>query len=329
MNVDNTTLLEKARNCLRLEIAAIQSTSDHLDENFPAIIQAIANTLLAKKKIIFTGVGKNVHICQKLVGTFNSTGAPACFLDPMQALHGDLGLCAKDDLAFLMSNSGQTSELISLLPLIKRLEVKTVAITANVKSELATNSDYTLTYKVHQEACPLNLAPTASTTAALALGDALAMVYLEIRGFSREDFAKYHPGGNLGKALLMRVDEIMRSGDNFACLPEGSTVQEAIIAITRAKCGTIALTDPKTGKISGVFSDGDLRRCSLNNTDFLQHRICEYMTRDPKTIHLKALAVDVLKIFEKTQINALIVENDQGKPVGLIDGQDIPKLKIV
>lgn len=329
MSLDSAILLNKARNCLALEIEAIRATAESLDGSFVAVIQAIHDTVVNQRKLIFTGVGKNIPVCQKLVGTFNSTGVPACFLDPNQAWHGDLGLCSENDLLFLLSNSGQTEEMIKLVPLCKRMGVKMVAITAVSDSALTANTDFTLIFRSPQEACPLNLAPTASTTATLALGDALAMTYLELRGFTREDFAKLHPGGNLGKSLLLHVNEIMRTGERFACRPQTCSVHDAIIAISQAKCGIIALTDVETGRLSGVFSDGDFRRSALSGDDFLHQPVERYMSTHPKTVSPHALAVDVLKIFESSKINDLIVVDTGGKPVGMIDGQDLPKLKIV
>ncbi len=329
MSLDAETLLNKARNCLNLEIAAIGATRDNLDQSFIDVIEAIHDAILSGKKLILTGVGKNAPVCQKLVGTFCSTGVPACFLDPNQALHGDLGVCAEGDLVFILSNSGQSEEILSLFPTLKRLGVQTVAITAESTSDLAVNSDLVLTYRAEKEACPLNLAPTASTSAALALGDALAMVYIEVRGFDREDFARLHPAGSLGKSLLLRASEIMRCGQRFASLPKTVTVREAILATTKAKCGTIALTNPETGVLEGVFSDGDLRRCSLSGKDFLYLPVENFMSRNPKTVAMDSLAVDVLKIFETSKVNDLIVVDSEGKPAGLVDGQDLPKLKIL
>ncbi len=326
---DKSSLLDKARKCLELEIAAIQNTADNLDDSFVTIIEAIHNTVEVGKKLIFTGVGKNSPICQKLAGTFNSTGVQACYLDPVQALHGDLGICSKNDLAFLISNSGQTEELTRLLMPLKRLTVRTVAITSDAHSDLAKNCDHSLLFHFDKEACPLNLAPTASAAAALALGDAIAMTYLEVRGFTREDFAKLHPSGSLGKFLLLRVGEITRTGEKFATLPETCTVQEAIIEISKAKCGTIALTDTKSGKLKGVFSDGDFRRCALAGGDFMGQPVKKLMTTNPKTVGFNNLAVDALRFFEKYNINDLVVVDKNNKPVGIIDGQDLPKFRIV
>jgi arabinose-5-phosphate isomerase len=329
MTLSSEKILSSARNCLRLEQAAIEATSRKLDDSFVKTIHLIEKTILAGRKLVFTGVGKNVPICMKLAGTFNSTGVPTAFLDPNQALHGDLGLCQGGDLCLLISNSGETEDLLRLLPSLKRLEVQTVAITALADSSLSKFSDHLLLYHYEQEACPLNLAPTASTTAALAMGDALAMVYLEVRGFSKEDFARYHPAGSLGKALLLKVDEIMRTGDRFATAADSISVQEAILAITKARCGSIALVDSQSGALTGVFSDGDFRRAALSTADILTRPVSEFMTRNPKTISSGSLAGAALRIFEAVSIDDLVVVDAAGRPIGLIDGQDMPKLRIV
>lgn len=329
MTLSSKKILASARNCLQLEQAAIQYTSDKLDDSFVQVIRWIEETILGHNKIVLTGVGKNVPICLKLAGTFNSTGVPTSFLDPNQALHGDLGLCRKGDLCILFSNSGETEDLIRLIPSLKRLGLRTVAVTAVADSALARFCDHLLLYYYKNEACPLNLAPTASTTAALAIGDALAMVYLEIRGFSKEDFARYHPAGSLGKALLMKVEEIMRTGDRFAIAEDSITVQEAILTITKSRCGSIALTDPPTGELRGVFSDGDFRRASLETPDILKKKVAEFMTSNPKTVPYGSLAVVALRLFEKHNIDDLVVVDEKNRPLGLIDGQDMPRLRIV
>lgn len=329
MTLSSENILASARNCLRLEQAALEATSQRLDEAFVTTIQLIEKTILAGRKLVFTGVGKNVPICMKLAGTFNSTGVPTAFLDPNQALHGDLGLCQSGDLCLLISNSGETEDLLRLLPSLKRLEVQTVAITAVADSALSRFTDHLLLYHYAQEACPLNLAPTASTTAALAIGDALAMVYLELRGFSKEDFARYHPAGSLGKALLLKVDEIMRTGERFATAADTISVQEAILAITKARCGSIALVNPGSGALTGVFSDGDFRRAALSTPDILTRPVSEFMTRNPKTIPAGSLAGAALRIFEAVSIDDLVVVDPASRPIGLIDGQDMPKLRIV
>lgn len=328
MALNLKSVLDRARACIRIETAALSETAKHLGPEFLATARAVAATEAAGKKLIFTGVGKSAHIAQKLTGTFNSTGVTSCFLDATQALHGDLGLCAEGDLAILLSNSGQTEEILRLIPILRRLGVQLVAFTSKSGSDLARNAEHRLLYRVPREACPLELAPTASTTAALALGDALAMVLLEERGLTRDDFAKLHPGGNLG-ALLVRVRDLMRSGDRLPVAVESVTTQEAILAMTRAKAGSIALVHRKTRKLTGILTDGDFRRSALTGPDFLQQPVSKFMTKNPKVIADSALGVDALRIFEAHKIDDLIVIDARGRPVGLVDGQDLPKLKIV
>ena len=322
------SILARARACIRIESDALADTAKSLGAEFVDTVRAVETVIAAGRKLIFTGVGKNAHIAQKLAGTFNSTGIPSCFLDATQALHGDLGLCTEGDLAFLLSNSGQTEEILRLLPVLKRLRVRLVAFTGNADSDLAKNTGHRLLYRVRREACPLSLAPTASTTAALALGDALAMVLLEARGLTRDDFARYHPAGNLG-ALLLKVKDIMRTGERLPVADESLSTQDAILAMTRAKSGSIALVHAKTGKLTGILTDGDFRRSALTGPDFLQKPVSTFMTRNPKVIAENALGVDALRLFETHKIDDLIVINAQGRPVGLVDGQDLPKLKIV
>jgi arabinose-5-phosphate isomerase len=323
------TVLARARACIRIESAALGATARALNADFVAAAQAVEATRAAGRKLIFSGVGKNAPIAQKIAATFNSTGMPSCFLDATQALHGDLGLVAEGDLAFLLSNSGQSDEIVRLVPLLKRFGVRLVAFTASPASDLARNADYRLLFRVPREACPLKLAPTASTTAALALGDALAMVLLEARGLTRDDFAKYHPAGNLGRVLLLRVRDIMRQGERLAVAPETVSTQEAILAMTKAKSGSIALVAPKSGRLTGILTDGDFRRSALSGPGFLTKPVSTFMTRNPKVISEMALGVDALQFFEAHKIDDLIVVNAHGEPVGLVDGQDLPKLKIV
>ena len=328
MALQPKSALARARACIRLETEALTATAKGLDGQFVATARAVEATIAAGRKLIFSGVGKSAHIAQKLAATFNSTGVTSCFLDATQALHGDLGLCADGDLALILSNSGQTEEVLKLLPLLKRMGVRIVAFTSHADSDLAKNSDHLLLYRVPREACPLELAPTSSTTAALALGDALAMVLLEARGLTRDDFAKYHPAGNIG-ALLLKVRDIMRTADRLPIAPDTVTLQEAILAMTKAKSGSIALVHVKSGKLTGILTDGDFRRSALTGPDFLSQPVTAFMTRSPKIVRDDALGVDALRIFELHKIDDLIVVNARGQPVGLVDGQDLPKLKIV
>lgn len=253
----------------------------------------------------------------------------SCFLDATQALHGDLGLCAAGDLVVLLSNSGQTAEMLRLLAMLKRFELTLVALTANADSELAKGADLKLLYRVPREACPLRLAPTASTSAALALGDALAMVLLERRGFTRDDFARLHPAGNLGTALLLKVSDIMRVGERLPLMSDQGTVQDAILGMTKAKAGSIALVENASGKLTGILTDGDFRRHVLSSPDFLSQPVNRFMTRSPKTVHCDALAVEALRIFDRYKIDDLVVLDDTGRPVGLVDVQDLPKMKLL
>lgn len=330
MPLDDATILAQARRCLAIEREALDATAGVLNDDFVAVVRAVEATVAAGRKLVFSGVGKSAHIAQKLTGTFNSTGVPSSFLDPTNALHGDLGLCANGDLAILLSNSGATEEMLKLLPLFERFGLKTVALTGSPDSELARGADYRLVYRAPREACPLELAPTASTTAALALGDALAMVLLESRGVTREDFARNHPAGTLGLTLLLRVKDIMRTGEGCPVLPEAkTTVQEAIFAMTGAKSGAVALVD-SAGKLTGIYTDGDFRRTALSGGgDFLQKPVNSFMTRGGKTIGADVLAVEALKIFQQFKISDLFALDAGGRPVGYIDVQDLPKLKIL
>jgi arabinose-5-phosphate isomerase len=330
MPLDAPTILAKARQCLAIEREALDATAGVLNDDFVAVVRAVESTVDAGRKLVFSGVGKSAHIAQKLTGTFNSIGVPSCFLDPTNALHGDLGLCTGGDLAILLSNSGGTVEMLRLLPLFERFGLKTVALTGVPDSELARGADFRLVYRAPREACPLALAPTASTTAALALGDALAMVLLESRGVTREEFAKYHPAGTLGMTLLLRVKDIMRTGEGCPLLPaDKTTVQEAILAMTGAKAGAVALTTAD-GQLAGIFTDGDFRRTALNGgADFLHRPVAGFMTRGGKTIAADALAVEALKLFQQFKISDLFALDAAGRPVGYIDVQDLPKLKIL
>lgn len=330
MALSRKTALMRARACLRIEMDALEATAKSLDKAFLDVVDAVESTVSSGRKLVFSGIGKSAHVAQKLCGTFNSTGVSSCFLDSIQALHGDLGLVDDGDLAILLSNSGQSEEIIRLVPQLKRFGVKIVAFTSRADSELARIANHRLLYQVPKEACPLSLAPTASTSAAMALGDALAMVLLESRGLTRDDFASYHPAGNLGRVLLVRVRDIMRTADRLPVAADTVTVQDAILAMTKAKSGSIALIDGKSGKLTGILTDGDFRRSALTaGTDFLSRPVAEFMTRTPKVISDNALGVDALRFFQTHKIDDLIVVDKRGRPVGLVDGQDLPALKIV
>jgi len=329
MPLPEKTILARARACIGLEMNALAATADSLDGSFVVAARMVEECAAAGGKLIFSGVGKSAHIAQKLAGTFSSTGIVSCFLDATQALHGDLGICAAGDMAFLVSNSGQSEEILRIIPALKRFGVRILALTAHADSDMARHADCRLIYRVPREACPLELAPTASTTAAMALGDALAMTLLEMRGFTREEYALRHPGGNLGRLLLLRVRDIMRTGDRLPLIGENGALQEAILAMTAAKSGCIAITEAKSNKLAGILTDGDFRRAALTGAGFLSKPVSNFMTRSPKCIGEGELAVEAMKLFEKHRIDDLIVIDKKGRPVGVVDGQDLPKLKIV
>jgi arabinose-5-phosphate isomerase len=326
--MDTDSIIAKGRRCIDIEAAALQQTSKTLDGDFASVAQTLIETIDQGNKLIFSGIGKSAHIAQKLVGTFNSIGAPSSFLDPVNALHGDMGLCSDGDALLAFSNSGETEELLRLVTLVSRFNLKTIAVTSQAEASLARLCSGRLLYSAEQEACPLDLAPTASSTACMAIGDAVAMVILEARAFSKEDFARFHPGGSLGKSLAVRVDEIMRPSGQFAQMPDTASCQDCLQRMTNPNSGCIALTD-SDGKLTGVFTDGDIRRLVLSDPDFLSKTVSTFMTRNPITISSGSLAVEALRIFESRKIDDLIVVDASSLPIGVIDGQDLTKARLV
>lgn len=320
--------IERGRRVIGIELEALQATSAALDHRFAQAVDRICEVVRSDHKLLLSGVGKNAPIAQKLAATFNSIGAPSCFLDPTQAVHGDLGLCSEGDLALLFSNSGQSEEVMRLLPLLHRFGVGCIGVTSREDSPLAKETDLCLLYVVPREACPLQVAPTASTTATLALGDALAMAVMEELGLTRDVFARYHPGGALGRSLLLRARDLMRTGERFAREPQGIAVQAAILAMTRAKSGCLALTDAD-GRLAGLFTDGDFRRAAAAHPDLLSQPVANHMTRTPVTIRATALVSDASRIFEERKIDDLVVVDEGNRPIGIIDLQDLPKVKII
>ncbi|MCH8540605.1 MAG: KpsF/GutQ family sugar-phosphate isomerase [Opitutales bacterium] len=321
-------ILQKARQCLEIEKEALIATSEGLDKTFADLVRHFHGVIAQQHKIIFSGVGKSAHIAQKLAGTFNSIGARAVFLDATQAVHGDLGVGVAGDSSLLISNSGQSEELLRLAPILKRLGIPVNLLSGNAENPLASLADRTLLFRAPREACPLRLAPTASTTASLALGDALAMVLLEMRKLTKEGFARLHPAGQLGLSLLLKVEDLMREGDRFACLPQEATIREGISAMTKARSGALALVDEQKCLV-GIFTDGDFRRAIIASSDALDQRLAEHMTANPITIPVSAMAVEAVKLFQKHPIDDLIAVNKDGTPVGLVDNQDLPKLRVV
>ncbi len=320
--------LVKARRVFDIEMAALKAVRQQLDGAFVEAVQILVETLRQRGKIIVVGIGKSGNIGQKISATLTSTGSTSVFLHGVDAMHGDLGIVSDGDAILALSYSGESEELLNLLPALKRFSVKIISMTGAVKSSLARYSDTVLNVKVPKEACPWNLTPTASTTAMLALGDALAMAVSEARGFKEQDYARHHPSGAIGRALLMKVRDIMRTGERNAVAGEKVTVKEALLLMCRAKSGSVSIVDGR-GKLSGVFTDGDLRRRTAGEEDILAKPLGSVMTRNPVCIRDDALAVEALKIFNQRNIDDLIVVNARREPVGQIDLQDLPKLKLM
>jgi arabinose-5-phosphate isomerase len=320
--------LAKAREVFAIELAALQAVRQQLDKSFDAAVEAVLGALKQRGKIVIVGIGKSGNVGAKIAATLTSTGSTAVVLNSVDALHGDVGLVNDGDVILALSYSGESDELLNLLPALKRFSVTIISLTGNLKSALARHSDIALSVKVPKEACPFNLAPTSSTTATLVLGDALAMAVLAARGFTQKDFAKYHPSGAIGRAMLLKVGEIMRTGERNAIASERLTVKEALLVMTRAKSGSLAVVNAR-GKLAGVFTDGDFRRHMAGDADLLTQPLKDVMTRKPIRVRDSALAVEALKIFNERNIDDLIVVNGRNEPVGLVDSQDLPKLKIM
>ena len=320
--------ISHAKKTLNIEKNGIAAISKQLDGTFNTAIQALLETINRNGKIVIAGVGKNWHIANKIAATFNSTGSPAAVMHPIEAMHGDFGLLNDLDLLIAISYSGSSEEITALIPPVKRRNITIIALTAEADSPLARHSDLVLNITVPEEACPFNMAPTASTTATLALGDALAMVLLHARGFQLEDYAERHPGGAIGRTLLLSVRDIMRTQENFAAILSGQPVREAILAMTAAKSGSVAILD-SCNKLLGILTDGDLRRHLIETPDLLEKSVDTIMTHNPITLTPDMLAVDVLKLYESHNIDDLIVVDDQGIALGSVDIQDMPKLKII
>lgn len=320
--------LPQARRVFDIELAALRAVRARLDESFDRAVELTVETLKRRGKLVIVGIGKSGNIGAKLAATLTSTGSTSVVLSSVDALHGDLGIVNDGDLVLALSYSGESEELVNLLPALKRFAVRVIAFTGNPKSTIALHSDVVLNVRVPKEACPFNLAPTASTTAMLVMGDALAMAVLEARGFTQKDFARYHPSGAIGRALLVKVRDIMRTGERNAVAPQTFAVRDALMVMTKAKSGSLAIVD-KRGKLVGVFTDGDFRRRMSTDEALLTRPLAEVMTRKPICIRDESLAAEALKIFNDRNIDDLIVVNAKREPVGLVDSQDLPKLKLM
>ncbi len=320
-------MIETAKKVLRIEAEAVLALVERIGEPFE---QAVAMILGCSGRVVITGMGKSGLICQKIAATMASTGTPAFFLHPAEGIHGDLGMVTRGDVVIAVSNSGETEELTRILPVIKRMGLPLIAMTGNPRSTLAKSGDVFLDISVKEEACPLGLAPTASTTATLAMGDALAVALLLERGFKEEDFALFHPGGALGKRLLLRVEDLMHGAGDVPLVQEGTPVKEALFEITSKKLGITGVADGR-GNLIGVFTDGDLRRVIEKGFDVLNRPIAEFMTRNPKRILRSNLAAKALQKMEEHSITSLFVfeQEEAAVPVGIIHLHDLLKAGVV
>ena len=318
-------ILDAAREVLHLEATALIDQAAHLDESF---IHAIELILHCKGRVVVSGMGKSGHIARKIAATLASTGTPAFFVHPGEASHGDLGMITPDDVVLALSNSGKSDELLAILPIVKRSGTKLITMTGNMDSEMAKLADAQLQVYIKREACPLNLAPTASTTAALALGDALAVVLLKIRGFNEEDFARSHPGGTLGKRLLTYVRDVMRTGEQIPSVSTGASLIDALAEITRKSLGMTAIVDADN-HVLGVLTDGDIRRLLEKGVDVRGLTVNEVMSKTPYTISADVLAVSAVELLQRHHINQILVVNADHQLTGALNVHDLFAAKVM
>ncbi|MEQ1861669.1 MAG: KpsF/GutQ family sugar-phosphate isomerase [Chthoniobacteraceae bacterium] len=320
--------LAKARRVFEIELAGAQHVADRLDETFVRAVETIRACIESRGKVIVVGVGKSGHIGEKIAATLTSTGSPAMVLNSLNALHGDLGMVSDGDVILALSASGETEELLNVLPALRRFDVKIISFTGGAGSNLAKHSDLVIDVSVEQEACPLNLAPTSSTTAMLVLGDALAMVLLEARGFTKEDFARFHPGGHLGRALLLKVSDVMRAAAEMALVRPDQPVREVLAIMHRCRAGAAVAIDD-AGRLAGIFTHGDFARHFQATPDLGGLPVEQFLTRKPITVRDDKLAVEVLRVLQSHRIDDLVVVDEDGRPVGVVDSQDLARFRLV
>ena len=321
----SNTALELARRVLTIEAEAVSNLIARIDQRF---LDAVNLILASRGRVVVSGIGKSGHVARKIASTMASTGTPAFFVHPAEASHGDLGMITRDDVLVAISNSGESAELLAIVPMIKREGARLVAMTGNATSTLAREADVHLDAGVEQEACPMNLAPTASTTAALALGDALAIALLDARGFGPEDFARSHPGGSLGRQLLTRVSDVMRKSTEVPKVNDGASFSEALVEMSRKRMGMTAVVDQRDC-VTGIFTDGDLRRALETTGDIRGVRISTIMTRNPRTIGPDRLAAEAVQIMESHKVNQLLVVREDGSLVGALNMHDLFRAKAI
>ncbi|HEX8963838.1 MAG TPA: KpsF/GutQ family sugar-phosphate isomerase [Rhodocyclaceae bacterium] len=322
---DSSRAIAMAKRVLSIEAEAVTALAERLGPEFRRAVDLV---LASSGRVIVSGIGKSGHIARKIAATMASTGTPAYFVHAAEAVHGDLGMITHDDVVIAISNSGENDELLTIVPLIKRQGGRLIAITGNASSSLAQEADVHLDARVREEACPLNLAPTASTTAALALGDALAVALLDARGFGAEDFARSHPGGALGRKLLTHVADVMRGRDQVPSVEERTPVVEALLTVSRGGLGMTAVRGTG-GQLTGIFTDGDLRRAMERLGDLRAVAVADVMTRGPHTIEPHRLAVEAVEMMERHRITQLLVVDEQGVLVGALNMHDLFRAKVV
>lgn len=327
-HVDSDRILERAREVIDIELSGVKKVRDELGAPFVALVRKCLDILHRGGKLVLCGVGKSGHISKKLAATLASTGARAVFMHPVEAMHGDLGIVSPQDLLLAVSYSGETDELLRVLPAVKRMAVPIVAITGKTDSRLAEFSDMVVPMPVEREACPFNLAPTTTTTALLALGDALAMVLLDCQDFQLSDYAMNHPAGAIGRTITLTVRDCMRTGEHCASVHPGTSVRDALLAMTKARDGAVAIVDD-ADKLLGIFTDGDFRRAMTANDNILHAPIESVMTPNPISINQRQMAVEILKLLERKKIDDVTVVDDNGRFVGMVDIQDLPKFKVM
>jgi len=322
---DNATLQQLGRAVIELEAEALSALVPRLNDDFARACRLILDS---PGRVVVTGMGKSGHIGGKIAATLASTGTPAFFVHPGEAQHGDLGMIQPQDVVIAISNSGETGEILTILPIIKRMGAKLIALTGNPKSSLATQADAHLDAGVAKEACPLNLAPTSSTTAALALGDALAVALLKTRNFTPEDFARSHPGGKLGRRLLLYVRDVMHSGTRIPLVPESASLREALLEMTGKGLGMTGVLDA-AGRLAGIYTDGDLRRTLNKGLDVYNAKISDVMTRNPRTCHADQLAAEIVQFMEQNNINGLLVVDADQRVQGALNMHDLLRAGVV
>ena len=323
--INGDRALKLARDVLDIEADAVRGLRDRLDDSFVGAVDLI---LSCRGRVVVSGIGKSGHIARKLAATLASTGTPAFFVHPAEASHGDLGMVTADDVFIGLSNSGESEELVAILPLVKRIGAKLIGMTGRPQSTLGQLSDVHLNAAVEKEACPLNLAPTASTTAALALSDALALAVLDARGFGADDFARSHPGGALGRRLLTYVRDVMRTGDEIPKVRDDVSVRDALFQLTAKRMGMTAIVNA-SGSVEGIFTDGDLRRVLERVGDFRDLPIAQVMTKGPRTIGPDQLAVEAVELMERHRINQMLVVDAEGTLIGALNMHDLFSKKVI